>query len=122
MEGVEIKQDWHGKVYHPNDDPFPEDWHEIVSQAKQRDHYRCRECRTSKELTVHHIKPRSEGGTNNLSNLITLCRRCHDLIELGDDIVKKVENQKIQIIDSNDWHIWVYGGGKNPVNNLSPKT
>ncbi|OUJ18886.1 Restriction endonuclease HNH family [Methanonatronarchaeum thermophilum] len=26
---------------------------------------------------VHHIKPRAEGGSNDTSNLIVLCRNCH---------------------------------------------
>lgn len=30
-------------------------------------------------LTVHHIIPRSEGGSHDLVNLVTLCRPCHDL-------------------------------------------
>lgn len=30
------------------------------------------------KLTVHHILPRSNGGGNELSNLVGLCRPCHD--------------------------------------------
>ena len=35
---------------------------------------------------VHHIKPLAEGGTNDFSNLISLCHRCHHRIhaERGD--------------------------------------
>lgn len=29
-------------------------------------------------LTVHHLKLRSKGGTNALSNLILICGDCHD--------------------------------------------
>jgi len=32
-------------------------------------------------LTVHHIRPRADGGGDNLGNLITLCTRCHDWVE-----------------------------------------
>ena len=46
----------------------------------ERDGYRCRECgATNKETTLHvdHIKPISKGGTNELSNLQTLCEQCN---------------------------------------------
>ncbi|MCM1439353.1 MAG: HNH endonuclease [Roseburia sp.] len=35
---------------------------------------------------VHHIKPLSQGGTHDESNLMSLCRSCHNKIhsELGD--------------------------------------
>jgi len=29
-------------------------------------------------LEVHHIKPRSKGGTDDDDNLVTLCQTCHD--------------------------------------------
>lgn len=32
------------------------------------------------QLTVHHVIPASVGGTDDKSNLITLCYRCHDLL------------------------------------------
>lgn len=43
-----------------------------------RDGCKCRECGKSKgKLEVHHIRPRRMNGPNTLSNLITLCERCH---------------------------------------------
>lgn len=33
-------------------------------------------------LTVDHVVPVSQGGSNDLSNLQTLCRRCHDKKDL----------------------------------------
>ena len=47
-----------------------------------RDGHRCRTkgCKSKHFLEVHHIKPRSRGGTNAASNLITLCSACHRLI------------------------------------------
>ena len=49
----------------------------IRSQILLRDHFRCRECNYYKHLEVHHIIPRSKGGTDDPANLITLCQRCH---------------------------------------------
>ena len=46
-----------------------------------RDDYKCQCCgRTIKDgaiLHVHHIKYRSQGGTNSMSNLATVCDKCH---------------------------------------------
>jgi len=50
----------------------------------------CEICRKYGRLVkaehVHHIKPLSEGGANDYSNLIALCHRCHSRIhaERGD--------------------------------------
>ena len=49
-------------------------------QVFQRDNYRCRECgATNKQTRLHvdHIKPVAKGGTNDLSNLQTLCEECN---------------------------------------------
>ncbi|GAB6879249.1 hypothetical protein JCM17823_15230 [Halorubrum gandharaense] len=32
----------------------------------------------ARTLEVHHVVPRSNGGTNDLSNLLTLCSDCHE--------------------------------------------
>jgi len=47
-----------------------------------RDGHQCRtkRCKSKHFLEVHHIVPRSRGGTNDESNLITLCSSCHRLI------------------------------------------
>ena len=46
-----------------------------------RDGYTCQCCgRTIKDgaiLHVHHVKYRSQGGTNRMSNLATVCEKCH---------------------------------------------
>ncbi len=40
-------------------------------------------CRESISLEVHHIIPRSEGGTNKENNLIVLCNNHHHLADRG---------------------------------------
>ena len=52
---------------------------EIRERIHQRDKI-CQICKESKKLTIHHKRPRSQGGTNNDSNLILLCKNCHDAI------------------------------------------
>ncbi len=43
-----------------------------------RDNYTCQCCgSTEGPFCVHHVVPRSEGGTNRMSNLATVCTDCH---------------------------------------------
>lgn len=52
-----------------------------------RDGCQCVECgRTNCKLEVHHIKPRRSNGSNALSNLITLCERCHQNTEGREEL------------------------------------
>lgn len=37
-----------------------------------------------KDLEVHHITPRCEGGSNSLRNLVVLCEACHDKHHAGE--------------------------------------
>jgi len=56
---------------------YPSNWSDISRQARQRDGHKCGNCGSGYNLHVHHIVPLSKGGTNNLSNLRTLCSSCH---------------------------------------------
>jgi hypothetical protein len=42
-----------------------------------RDGYRCRRCGSAYDLTIDHVFPVSRGGSNDVSNLQTLCRTCN---------------------------------------------
>jgi len=54
-------------------------YHKNFKQAcLVRDKFRCRVCGTETKLQCHHIRPRAKGGTDKLSNLMTLCDVCHD--------------------------------------------
>lgn len=43
----------------------------------ERDGFECQHCGSRESLTVDHIHPESKGGTSEMSNLQTLCRRCN---------------------------------------------
>ncbi len=49
--------------------------------AKERDRHTCQRCGSSKQLVVHHLKPRAHGKANDavstIDDLVTLCRSCH---------------------------------------------
>ncbi|WP_317105294.1 HNH endonuclease [Chroococcidiopsis sp. SAG 2025] len=56
------------------------EWREIRQKILQRDNRQCQVCGKEYSGQVHHILPRSQGGTNDLANLITLCGKCHMVI------------------------------------------
>ena len=61
-------------------------WKEIRAYILQRDFFMCQICKTPNCNTVHHIKELTPANINdstitvNPSNLITVCKRCHNLI------------------------------------------
>lgn len=71
---------------------------EIAEARRQlvlnRDDHTCSNCgrhRTSVEtLDIHHIVPRGQGGSDQPSNLQTLCRRCHNAVH-GDGVAPAVQ-------------------------------
>lgn len=58
------------------------------NRTKQREYHRylreksdkCRICKSTKNLEVHHIKPQSLRGGDDSDNLMTLCNKCHRVI------------------------------------------
>ena len=60
----------------------------------RRDSYHCRFCKTTHNLTPHHIVFRSQGGTDDLSNLLTLCLRCHDAVHAGTLMLVVLEGRE----------------------------
>ena len=52
-------------------------WEALRQKALRRDNFRCVLCQTPGRLEVDHIIPKAKGGTDNLTNLQTLCRGCH---------------------------------------------
>lgn len=56
---------------------LPENWQDIRQDVLIRDSYRCIKCNSTDNLHVHHIHQKYFGGSHKLSNLITLCDKCH---------------------------------------------
>ncbi|CAN7337063.1 RecQ family ATP-dependent DNA helicase [Rhizobium sp. LjRoot258] len=55
-------------------------WEETRRLVHERDGFRCVSCSlklASRDADVHHLLPRSMGGSDELSNLVTLCDGCH---------------------------------------------
>ena len=54
--------------------------------TKARDDYKCQYCgKKGCRLEVHHLLPRSRGGSDKLANLITLCSNCHHLAHSSEE-------------------------------------
>ncbi len=75
-----------------NNDPadYGKDWVKIRTKVLERDHFTCQLCQTkfeSKSLHIHHKTPirmfSSISEANQLSNLITLCGKCHQRVEMN---------------------------------------
>lgn len=61
------------------------EWNKLERRIIRRDHAECQAvCGCTIGLSVHHIIPRDEGGSDDPLNLITLCKLCHDEIEDTD--------------------------------------
>lgn len=126
------QNDWHEKVYKIIDSEFDLDqWIVIRKERLRKDKYRCYRCDKifkNSELDAHHLLPRDQGGSNDMSNLVTLCKKCHDFVEINGllnriDIVASFDYEEKELADDNnepdyimpcDWRAWVYGGAKNP--------
>ena len=61
-----------------------------------RDNYTCQCCgKKNCRLEVHHIKFKSNGGTDDEENLITLCKECHKGVHAGTvELNKKPKKSK----------------------------
>lgn len=81
-----------GEINSRYDDPgaysgkHPPDWEARRKTVYRRDDWTCQQCERKSgphagdegvRLHAHHIQALSEGGSNRLSNLVTLCEPCH---------------------------------------------
>jgi len=55
-------------------------WKNFARTIRKRDKYTCLRCKKMGSI-IHHMLPVRLGGSDELSNLITLCRTCHGYIE-----------------------------------------
>lgn len=83
----------------------PESYLEKRPEVLERDDHECRTCGTEgglkgdANLQIHHRVPRSEGGSDDLSNLLTLCESCHSKLHGADTQNEKAVTLK-QVMDA----------------------
>jgi hypothetical protein len=65
-----------------NDQKIPKRTEKLLYQEASS---RCSFCTEAEIalLDIHHIEPRASGGSNDLSNLILVCKNCHARVESG---------------------------------------
>lgn len=67
---------------------YPPDWEIRKKVVHRSNDYTCQDCGAEagqgKQLHVHHIQHLSNGGSNRLSNLTTLCVECHNEQHIHD--------------------------------------
>jgi 5-methylcytosine-specific restriction endonuclease McrA len=51
---------------------------DLPRKAKLGDGNRCKRCGSRDQIVANHIIPIAMGGRHELSNLITMCKRCHE--------------------------------------------
>ena len=87
---------------------YPDDWDERRRKVYSRDDYECQSCGAQggsngdTELHAHHKTPLSQGGSNDLSNLITLCKSCHNNQHAHDITADQTEKRPLFT-----WKGWV---------------
>jgi 5-methylcytosine-specific restriction endonuclease McrA len=58
---------------------YPNNWKEVASRIRRLDGFQCIACAAQNQtIDVHHIVYVSNFGTHQQSNLISLCRECHE--------------------------------------------
>jgi len=70
---------------------YPPDWDERRLLLINSKGNFCSICGTTSPLHVHHVKPFSQGGSNELSNLMLLCESCHSREHGGRDFSGEFE-------------------------------
>lgn len=67
---------YHRFLFHRDD--YPGNWDEVRKAVYRRDGWQCQKCGVRNiQLHAHHQTPLSLGGSNDMGNLITLCKNCH---------------------------------------------
>jgi hypothetical protein len=55
----------------------------------RRDDYKCLYCGSKDTLTLDHVVPRSRGGKNSWTNLVTCCMKCN--VSKGDRLLEETD-------------------------------
>ena len=53
----------------------------------KRDNYQCQYCGSKQNLTIDHVKPKSKGGNDTWTNLVTACSSCN--VKKGSKTLKE---------------------------------
>lgn len=78
---------------------YPSDWDSRRREVYKRDGYTCQNCGSqggrygNTELHAHHIVPKSRGGSHSSSNLVTICKPCHNAVHYDHQAPTSAQQQ-----------------------------
>ena len=103
--GNELKHNWDHGGRSRHERGYGNAWERVRKQALERDRYLCQPClKGGKPVVakiVDHIKPKAQGGTDDLDNLQTICAPCH----LDKTLRENGKRRRPQFGDDG-WPIW----------------
>ena len=71
-------------------------WDEMRQKVLRRDGFKCVCCGESKNLNVHHTTYENLGA-EKMSDLVTLCQKCHEKVHNGEEIPKKKSGSNVRL-------------------------
>ncbi|MCQ6962510.1 HNH endonuclease [Methanolobus chelungpuianus] len=76
---------------------YPSNWQFLRKEAFRRENGHCRYCLEGGiELHTHHMIHRSEGGSDDLSNLSCICIKCHSILHPRNTKLENAFKQRIE--------------------------
>jgi hypothetical protein len=69
----------------------------MATSCFRRDNWHCRHCNNTAGLDPHHVIYKGAGGRDELTNLLTLCRKCHDDIHGGRLVIEVIELKRADL-------------------------
>jgi 5-methylcytosine-specific restriction endonuclease McrA len=76
------------------------DKYKQLNKVGEQDNILCESCCLDYAVDIHHIQFRSQLGSDEESNLIALCRDCHNMAHDGDikaEDLRKIADNRIQL-------------------------
>ena len=101
---------------------YPPDWDQRRRRVYERDNYTCQNCGIEggpagdAELHAHHVVPLEKEGSNELSNLKTLCAKCHEAVHQDEAMARTAdasvrdENRPLAALSESE-QLWVIAAG-----------
>jgi nitrogen regulatory protein PII-like uncharacterized protein len=84
---------------------YPDDWDVRRRQVYQRDQYKCGNCNSEggpygdTELHAHHIVPKNSRGSDQFTNLVTLCADCHSRVHPDNEEMQECREPRDQPLE-----------------------
>ena len=78
------------------------EWKTLRAQALKRDGYRCQMCDSGTNLQAHHVSYEHLHTDEELDDVVTLCKECHEKVHAKDLERKQEQNSPNGLFDMDD--------------------